>query len=122
MALGKCGKRSSLHIDRDPIAWLSPGNPFNPASRDKARIPITTAGLGKKETQPDLIASVHNHVLAIHDLIDAVDNDRVPLCDARQGAVTVEMICGAFESHRQGGAAVSYPLDQRENPFSKLDQ
>ena len=110
----------SLHIDRDPIAWLSPGNPFNPASRDKARIPITSAGLGKKEMQPDLIASVHNHVLAIRDLIDAVDKDRVPMCDARQGAVTVEMICGAFESHRQGGAAVLYPLEQRENPFSKL--
>lgn len=110
----------SLHIDRDPFAWLAPGNPFDPASRGTARIPITTAGLGKQETQPDLIASVHDHVLAIRDLIDAVDNDRAPLCDARQGAVTVEMICGAFESHRQGGTAVPYPLEERENPLSKL--
>ncbi len=110
----------SIHIDRDPIAWLSPGNPFDPASRDKPRIPITTAGVGKPETQPDLIASVHDHSLAVRDLIDAVDQDRPPLCDARQGAVTVEMICGVFESHRQGGAHVPYPLAERDNPLGKL--
>ena len=110
----------SLHIDRDPFAWLSPGNPFDPASRDNPRIPITTAGLGKQETQPDLVASVHNHVLAIRDLMDAVDNDRAPLCDAQQGAVTVEMICGVFESHCRGGSLVQIPLVERENPLGKL--
>jgi predicted dehydrogenase len=110
----------SIHIDRDPIAWLSPGNPFDPASRDKPRIPITTAGLGKQETQPGVIASVHDHSLAVRDLIDAVDQDRPPLCDARQGAMTIEMICGVLESHRQGGADVPYPLAQRDNPLGKL--
>ena len=110
----------SVHIDRDPVAWLSPGNPFDPASREKARIPITSAGLGKEETQPDLIASVHDHSLAIRDLIDAVDNDRAPLCDARQGAMAVEMTCSVFESHRQNGAWVSFPLAERGNPLSKL--
>lgn len=110
----------SVHIDRDPVAWLSPGNPFDPASRSQARIPITSAGLGKKETNPALIATVHNHVAAIHDLIAAVDEDRPPLCDAKQGAITVEMICGVFESHRQNGANVRIPLTERDNPLSKL--
>lgn len=110
----------SIHIDRDPVAWLSRGNPFNPASRDTPRVPITSAGLGKEETQPELIASVHNHVLAVSDLVNAVDEDRAPLCDARQGAVTVEMTCGVFESHRRGGAHVPYPLVERDNPLSKL--
>ena len=110
----------SIHIDRDPVAWLSPGNPFDPASRNKPRIPITTAGLAKRETRAELVATVHNHVLAVSDLIDAVDNDRRPLCDARQGAVTVEMICGVFESHRRNGAHVPFPLTERGNPFGKL--
>jgi len=110
----------SLHIDRDPIAWISPGNPFDPASRKHARIPLTTAGPGKQETQPELIAGVHNHVVAIRDLIDAVDSDRSPKCDARQGAITVEMICSVFESHRQGGAFVSLPLADRGHPLDKL--
>ncbi len=110
----------SVHIDRDPVAWLSPGNPFDPASRSKPRIPITSAGAGKKESNPQLIANVHNHVLAIRDLIAAVDEDREPLCNAKQGAVTVEMVCGVFESHRQGGAHVEYPLKERGNPLSKL--
>lgn len=110
----------SLHIDRDPVAWLCVGNPFDPASRDNPRVAITTAGLGKKETRPEVVAGVHDHSIAINDLIDAVDDDRPPLCDARQGLVTIEMICGVFESHRRGGALVDYPLAERENPLAKL--
>jgi predicted dehydrogenase len=110
----------SIHIDRDPIAWLSRGNPFDPASRSKDRIPITSAGLGKTEARPDLIASVHGHTLAIQDLIDGVDDDRNPLCDGRQGAMAVEMTCSVFESHRRNGAWVSFPLAERGNPLSRL--
>lgn len=110
----------SIHIDRDPVAWLSPGNPFDPASRGNARIPITSAGLGETETQPDLIASVHDHSLAIRDLIDAVDDHRDPLCDARQGAMAVEMTCSVFESHRLKGARVDFPLAERGNPLGRL--
>ena len=76
----------SIHIDRDPVAWLCPGNPFDPASRRKERIPITTAGLGKDETQPDLIAGVHDHSLAIRDLIAAVDQDRAPALRCATGS------------------------------------
>lgn len=114
------GGKISIHIDRDPVAWLSPGNPFDPASRDRPRIPITTAGVGKPESQPEIIAAVHDHSRAIGDLIDAVDEDRPPLCDARQGAMTVEMICGVFESHRQGGRSVPFPLAERDNPLRKF--
>lgn len=110
----------SIHIDRDPVAWLSPGNPFDPASRTNPRVPITTAGLGEKETRPELVANVHNHVVAARDLIASVDEERAPLCDAQQGAVTVEMICGVFESHRQGGAHVKFPLVERGNPLARL--
>ena len=110
----------SIHIDRDPIAWLCPGNPFDPASRSNDRIPITSAGLSQTEIQPGLIASVHDHTLAIQDLIDAVDDDRDPLCDGRQGAMAVEMTCSIFESHLQNGAWVPLPLTERDNPLSRL--
>ena len=83
-------------------------------------IPITTAGVGEPENQPELIANVANHVLAVRDLIAAVDEDREPLCSAADGAATVEMICGAFESHRQGGASVRFPLKQRDNPLALM--
>lgn len=110
----------SIHIDRRPVAWLSPGNPFNPTSRTKPRIPINSTGLGKDETDQLLIDSVHNHVRAVNDLVAAVDEDRAPLCDGKQGAVTVEMICGVFESHRQGGAHVAFPLKERGNALTRL--
>ncbi|MCA9146601.1 MAG: gfo/Idh/MocA family oxidoreductase, partial [Planctomycetales bacterium] len=104
----------------DPVAWLSPGNPFDPASRTNPRVPITSAGLGKPETQPELIASVHDHVLAVRDLIEVVDHNREPLCNARQGATAVEMTCSVFESHCRGGAFVPFPLAERGNPLSNL--
>lgn len=110
----------SIHIDRDPVAWFYPGNPFNPASRKEPRIPITTSGIGKKEGQLELVAKVHNHLLAVEDLVQAVDEDRPPLCDGKDGAVTVGMICGVFESHRREGARVPYPLEERGNALSKL--
>lgn len=110
----------SLHIDRDPIAWLSPGNPFDPAFRSKERVPITSAGLGEKETRPEVVAGVHNHAVGVQDLIDAVDQNRAPLCSDRDGALAVEMICSVFASFRQNGAHVPFPLAERDNPLARL--
>ncbi|HEV7282952.1 MAG TPA: Gfo/Idh/MocA family oxidoreductase [Pirellulaceae bacterium] len=110
----------AIHIDRNPVAHFIPGSPFAPPAEPRPWIPITTAGVGEPETQPELIASVANHVVAVRDLVAAVDEDRQPLCSAADGAATVEMICGAFESHRQGGASVSFPLKQRDNALGLL--
>jgi len=110
----------TLKIDGSPFAFLHQGNPADPATLSETRIPITTAGVGKEEPQPETIAQVYNHLLPVLDLVDAVDNDRPPLCDSPQGATTVEMICAVFESHRQNGARVSFPLAERGNPWAKL--
>jgi len=109
-----------LHIDRDPLAHFIPGNPYQPTLEPRPWIPITTSGVGEDETQPELVKSVHNHVLGVQDLLDARDNNRAPLCDAHAGATTVEMICAVFESHRQGGKSVMLPLTDRGNPLEKL--
>ena len=110
----------TLHIDRDPAAHFTPGNPFHPTSTPCPWIPITTAGAGMPESQPEKVAQVHNHVLAVRDLMEAVDGDREPLCGVRDGALTVEMICAVFESHRQGGKSVQFPLQERGNALEKL--
>ena len=110
----------ALRIDGDPLAWLSPGNAANPKSRANERIPITRAGLGQMEIRSDDVAKVKNHVLPIIDLIDAVDQDRAPPCDARQGALAAEMICSVLASHRQSGAFVSFPLQDRGNPLARF--
>lgn len=110
----------TIHIDRNPIAHWTPGNPFQPTAEPRPWIPITTAGVGQPETQPNLVADVANHAIAVRDLIAACDDDRQPLCDVHAGAVSVEMICGVFESHRCGGAAVSIPLQERGNALQRL--
>jgi predicted dehydrogenase len=110
----------TLHIDRDPFAHFTPGSPFQPTAEPRLWIPITTAGLGLPENQPELVKGVANHELAVRDLIDACDQGRPPLCDAHASARTVEMICAVFESHRQGGKVVSFPLVDRGNPLTNL--
>ena len=110
----------TVHIDRDPVAHFTPGNPFQPTAEPRRWIPITTAGPGRPETQTDLVAGVANHVVAVRDLIDACDRDRRPLCDVHAGAVTVEMICGVFASHQSGGATVRFPLKHRGNALRLL--
>lgn len=108
------------YIDRDPVAYFAPGNPYLSDKQTRQWIPITTAGVGVPESQPSEVKEVHNHVIAVRDLIAAVDQGRKPLCDIVAGALTVEMICAVFESHRQEGRKVGFPLVERGNALEKL--
>lgn len=112
--------RISVAADADPLAHLIPGNPFRPQSKPSPWLPITTGGVGVTEPDPQRIGKVQHHDVAARDLIDAIRQDREPLCSAREASWTVEMICGVFESHRQEGAAVSLPLDRRDHPLTRL--
>ncbi|QDT66869.1 Gfo/Idh/MocA family protein [Calycomorphotria hydatis] len=109
-----------LRIDQNPFAYLIPGNPFDPAVKSRDWIPISTSGVGKPEERPKEVAAVANHVAAVTDLIDAVDNSREPKCSGADAALTVEMICGVFESHRHGGQRIEFPLKVRENPLNLM--
>ncbi len=110
----------NLQCDQNPLAHFIPGNPFQPTDTPRPWLPLTTAGVGEPETRSDLIRAVANHQAAANDLIDAIEQDRAPRCDQQQGATTVEMICGVFESHRLGGATVTLPLSERDHPLSRL--
>lgn len=110
----------AIRIDQDPVAYFIPGNAYVPPATARDWIPITTAGVGVAEDKPQLVADVQQHVVAVNDLIAACDEERQPLCSASDGAAAVEMICAAFESHRQRGAEVAFPLAERGNPLRSL--
>ena len=110
----------AIRADRDPLAHLIAGNPFMAPGDPREWQPITTMGIGRKEDRPQLIREIHEHVVAVRDLVTAVDEDREPVCGLAEGAGTVEMICAVFESHRQGGRAVALPLADRGHPLARM--
>lgn len=109
-----------LRMDKHPLAQLLEGDPLAPDGGPRAWVPISSAGVGTPEPVPEMPAVAENHVLAGRDLVAAIREDRKPLCDGREGAVTVEMICAVFESHRLGGKRVTIPLGTRVNPLTLL--
>lgn len=110
----------AIYADRNPLAFLLPGNPFAVADPPRAWLPITSGGVDVPEPDPDLIHRVAHHDVAAADLIDAIEQHREPLCNAEEAALTVEMICGVFESHRQDGKRITLPLTRREHPLVDL--
>ena len=63
---------------------------------------------------------VSHHGAAARDLIASIHEDRQPICNVFEGAMTVEMVCAVFESHRLGSQAVMFPLTERENSLTNL--
>ena len=110
----------ALRNDRHPLAHWVPGNPFAPTPAPRPWIPFTVAGLNKKLPNRQSIDDLVHHVTAARNLVSAIREDREPLCNVHEGAMTVEMICSVFESHRQGGRAVAIPLKERGNALAKL--
>ena len=53
-----------LRCDREPLAHLVPGNPFQPAKEPRAWIPVSSAGVGKPEPVADLSAQLLGHLPA----------------------------------------------------------
>lgn len=110
-----------ISCDRNPLAHVRKGNPFQPTAEPRAWIPISTAGPGKPEPNPQWVADVMHHRTAARDLIQVVQSPaqeaRVPLCDHRQGTTVLEMIHAVFASHRRG-AAVAIPLQERTHPLA----
>jgi hypothetical protein len=107
-------------MDIEPLAYLVPGNPFQPTDQPRPWIPISTAGPGVPEPRTDIVEMIHHHGLPARDLMEAIRLQREPICNLDQAAMTVEMICAVFASHQQGGKAVTFPLQQRDNALTRL--
>ena len=110
----------ALKCDRHPLAHFVPGNPFEPTGKPRPWIPISSAGVGQPEPRTDLVEMISHHGSPARDLLASIGTDRQPLCSAYEGRTIIEMICAVFESHRQGGAAVEFPLKERGNALAKL--
>lgn len=106
-----------INCDKNPLAYLVPGNPFQPTSELRPWTPISSNGVGKPETADKLLDEVAHQVEPARDLLQSIQDDTVPKCDVRAGAVTVEMISAVFASH-VARAEVSLPLESRAHPFS----
>jgi hypothetical protein len=101
-----------------PWAQYLPDSSWSPGRSGKAWVPISSAGVGKPETLPD--GGLHaGNVLAVSDLIAAVEEDRQADGSIYEARTATEMIVAVFESQRQGGP-VKIPLANRENPLSML--
>ncbi|QDU26479.1 putative oxidoreductase YvaA [Anatilimnocola aggregata] len=98
-----------------PSAQFLPDPAWSPGRSKAVWQPISSTGL-EPETMKDGGLDAGN-VLAVQDLIEAIENDRQPECSMYEGRTTIEMICAVFESHRTGGP-VKMPLATRVNPLS----
>ncbi len=110
-----------IRADKEPLAHIRKGNPFEPESAARPWVAITSAGIGKKEPITDIRAQVAGHLAPAEDLLAAIREKRAPLCSAKDGQVLVEMIMAVFESHRLAGQRVALPLKNRaQNPLADL--
>ncbi len=87
----------------------------------KQWIPVSSAGIGKAESREDQLTHHAGNVLAVKDLIAAIEGDRQPLANLEEARTNLEMIVAVFESHRVGGA-VTFPLKNRKNPMTMLER
>ena len=110
----------NFRFDREPTAYLTVGNPFGISLPAHNSVPISTEGIGKPESIPDLETFLAHHVFAARDLLNAIERDKRPLCDAHDGRTNVEMVTAVFESHRLGGCRVPFPIPSRSNPIEAM--
>ncbi len=105
------GYLRTAYLLRDP-SW-------SPGRSGKKWLPISSAGVNKPEP---IKAESHAgaNLAAVHDLIDAIEKDRQPESSMYDARAATEMIVGVFESHRLGGP-VSFPLKNRRNPLTMLE-
>ncbi len=101
-----------------PAVHYLPDPRWSPGRTGAKWIPVSSAGPGQPE--PLKPGGLHaGNVLAVHDLLAAIEEDRLPECSVYEGRTTVEMIAAVFESHRQQ-RPVAIPLENRKNPLAML--
>lgn len=101
-----------------PPAYLLPASSWSPGQSGQSWTPISSAGIGKPE--PLANSGLHGgNLLAVRDLIAAVEEDRPPFSSIHEARTATEMIVAVFEAQRVGGP-VTFPLANRENPLAML--
>lgn len=119
------GSKGVLHVPYtrhflSPVRLL-PDPLWSPGRSGKQWIPVSSAGIGKAESREDKLTHHDGNVLAVKDLIAAIEEDRQPLANLKEARTNLEMIVAVFEAHRLGGA-VTFPLKNRKNPLTMLEK
>jgi predicted dehydrogenase len=78
-------------------------------------VPVSSAGPGRAEPLQNVRPDQGN-IAAVHDLIEAVEEDRLPKADILAARTGLEMITAVFESQRLG-TRVTWPLHSRHDPL-----
>ncbi len=107
----------NLRVDQEPLAYLREGNPFDVSAEAADWVPVSSAGVGVPEPIQGLGRKVGSHFLAGVDLVEAIREDRSPVCDGEQGRDVMEMIFGAMGSQRSG-KSMDLPLEDRGPAFA----
>ena len=103
-----------IQCDRNPLVHFLPGNPFDLKTKE-AQV-VSTKGIGKAETDSLLHKKVFSHEVAVHDLLRAIEEDREPICNVDEGALTTELSCAVLASFKEQ-RSVKIPLSNRAHPF-----
>jgi len=91
---------------------------WSPGRTGRKWATVSSAGLDKPEPLEN--GGLHaGNVLAVKDLIDAVEQDRQPVSNIYEARTATEMIVAVFESQRIG-RPVTFPPENRENPLTML--
>ncbi len=106
-----------FRIDLPKFAHVVFGSPTLASDKPRVWTPITSTGVDQPE-EPTLHRQLSGHFIPAADLLAAVEEQRPPLCSDQDAALTVEMVCAAFASHRQNSARVTLPLTNREHPLT----
>jgi len=95
-----------------------PDSSWSPGRSGKGWVKVTSAGIDQPE--PLKTHGLHDgNVAAVNDLLDAIEQNREPLCNVQDARATIEMILAIFESQRLG-KPVTMPLENRKHPLTML--
>ncbi|MDX2035204.1 MAG: Gfo/Idh/MocA family oxidoreductase [Isosphaeraceae bacterium] len=113
------GAKGVIHFE---TGWLPPARllldeTWHGSAGGSKWTEISSAGLGKPEPlSRETSLDVANKAI-VADLIEAVENDRPPLCSVYDGRAALEMLLACHASHRAGGM-VALPLADRKHPLA----
>lgn len=101
-----------------PSVKYLPDPSWSPGRSGVAWQDVSSQGIGAPEPLKD--GGLHaGNVLAVRDLLSAIEEHREPLGNMYEARGATEMIVAVFESHRQG-RPVPLPLENRANPLTML--
>ena len=116
--IGSEGIVQSFDTGHLPVMHFLPDSTWGSARAGKKWLPISSAGVDRPEPLDN--RGLHGgNLLAVKDLIEAVERDRPPLCSIHDARLTVEMIAAVIESQCRG-RPVSFPLVNRNNPLTTM--